>query len=237
MCFTASVTAGMVVAGAAATIVTLRRREPAAIPLALGYFALMEALQLLGYGVADACASPANQTVTLLSYLHIVAQPFVINALAIALLARPVPPAWRAAAYGASALSAVVMLLQLYPFAWAGACQPGTVLCGEALCTITGTWHIGWTIPYNALLAPLDVVPGLGRGFPTYVIAAFVVPALYGAWRFALFHALAGPVFASVLTGNPNEMPAVWCLFSIGIILIALSPPFRRRFAGPPPPH
>jgi uncharacterized membrane protein YjjP (DUF1212 family) len=61
------------------------------------------------------------------------------------------------------------------------------------------------------------------------VLAAFAVPLFYGAWRFVLFHAVAGPLLALLLTGNQNEAPAIWCLFSIGIILIAISPPIRRR--------
>ncbi len=35
------------------------------------------------------------------------------------------------------------------------------------------------------------------------------------------------------LTTNPNEVPAIWCLSSIAITLIALSPAFRRKFAMP----
>ena len=41
-------------------------------------------------------------------------------------------------------------------------------------------------------------------------------------------HALIGPILAGRLTANPNEWPAVWCLFSIGIVLVATVPPLRR---------
>ena len=34
---------------------------------------------------------------------------------------------------------------------------------------------------------------------------------------------------ASALTSNPNEFPAIWCLFSVGIIVIGLSPWIRQR--------
>ncbi|NEO26983.1 MAG: hypothetical protein F6K03_08820, partial [Kamptonema sp. SIO4C4] len=61
-----------------------------------------------------------------------------------------------------------------------------------------------------------------------YFFAVFLLPIVYGAWRLALFHLLAGPVAARMLTSNPSEMPAIWCLFSIGIVLIALSPPIRH---------
>jgi hypothetical protein len=45
-----------------------------------------------------------------------------------------------------------------------------------------------------------------------------------------VFHALIGPLLAAQLTPNPNEIPAIWCLFSIGIAMIAVFPPVRRWF-------
>tara|TARA_R110002074_G_scaffold124886_1_gene261547 strand:+ start:302 stop:691 length:390 start_codon:yes stop_codon:yes gene_type:complete len=40
--------------------------------------------------------------------------------------------------------------------------------------------------------------------------------------------AVAGPVLAASLTTNPNVIPAIWCLFSIAILLIGLSPVIRK---------
>lgn len=233
MCWSAAASVAMVGAGAAATVVTARRGMPLPVPLALGYFTVMEALQAAGYAVVDECASPANQSLTLLSYLHIAFQPLIINAFALELVS---PEARRRAApwaYGASALSVVVMLMQLYPLDWAGPCRPGATLCAERLCLVSGTWHIAWDIPYNGLMIPFEDWLGTGGSFPTYLVAVFVVPLAYGAWRFVLFHLLAGPVLATLLTSNPNEMPAVWCLFSIGILLIGLSPAIAARVATP----
>lgn len=65
------------------------------------------------------------------------------------------------------------------------------------------------------------------------MIAAFGVPLIYGAWRFVLVHAFAGPILAAALTTNPNEMPAIWCLFSIAILLISLSPQVRHHMTTP----
>lgn len=235
MCWGMAATAAMVAGGAAATVVTLRRGDPPAFPVTLGYFTLMEALQLAGYLTLDRCGTPANETVTFLSVLHIAFQPLVINAFAMALVARPPAPAMRAVVHGLAALAAVVMLLQLHPFAWAGSCTPGAILCAERLCTVSGEWHIAWEVPYNGLLAPLDALTGRAWGFHSYMLAVFLLPLVYGAWRFVLFHALAGPLLAGQLTANPGERPAVWCLFSIAIILIALSPAVRRCFAAPRP--
>ena len=107
---------------------------------------------------------------------------------------------------------------------WAGSCRVGKVLCGERLCLVSGEWHIAWDVPYDGLPLALEDRFGLGWAFPTYVVTAFGVPLAYGAWRFVLFHALLGPILAFNLTSNPNEAPAIWCLFSIGLLAVGLSP-------------
>jgi hypothetical protein len=236
MCWSAEVSWAMVAAGSAATAYTLHRRDAPAIPATFAYFSVMEALQAVGYGSIGNCGSPANQTVTLLSYLHIAFQPFFVNAFALALLGAAVATRVRVGVWIACGVSAVVMVLQIYPFAWAGRCTAGTTLCGETLCLVHGTWHIAWDVPYTALVPHIPIVPGVGISFPTYLATAFLLPVAYGAWRFALYHALVGPVLASLLTSNPNEMPAIWCLFSIGLVFVALVPWLRRRIGGTPWP-
>ncbi len=48
-----------------------------------------------------------------------------------------------------------------------------------------------------------------------------------------MFYALVGPLLARLPTDNPNEMPAVWCQFSMGILLISLGPWVGARFSRP----
>ena len=229
MCWSPEASAAMVVVGTLTTGVTLKRGEPAAIWGTVAYFTVIEGLQLAGYGVVDQCDTRANQSITLLSYAHIALQPLVINLFALQL----VPETVRAKAIKPvvffCVLSVAVMLAQLIPWAPLGRCMPGTPLCGETLCTVSGKWHIAWQIPYNGLLVPFDAFLGTRCGFPAYVFCFFVLPLFYGAWRFVLLNILAGPVLASMLTDNPNEMPAVWCLLSIAIVCICLSPLVRRR--------
>lgn len=222
----------MVVVGSAATAVLCYQHQPAAIWLPLGYFTAMELLQLFGYMVLDQCGTPANTTVTLLSYLHIAFQPLCINAFAMELVPDPVKQRVRRGVYALAASSAAVMLVQILPLASLGQCIPGAPLCGPAYCTVSGNWHIAWNIPYNGLLVPFETSLGLQTGFPTYMATVFGLPLLYGAWRFVLVHAITGPVLAWSLTSNPNEMPAVWCLFSIAILLISLSPLVRRTVSA-----
>jgi hypothetical protein len=218
----------MVAAGGAAMAVSWYRGDRKAIWLTLGYFTFMEALQATGYAVVDQCGTPGNRAVTLLSYLHIAFQPIFINAFAMAIAPRPVPPRLRRAVYAIAALCSAALLLRLVPAEAFGQCRQGDVRCGSRLCLVSGEWHIGWEVPLN----DLPRVLGLPVQFPAYLFAVFALPLVYGAWRFALLHALSGPILASMLTGNPNEMPAIWCLFSIGIILIALSPTVRFRVFG-----
>ncbi len=232
MCWSEGASVAMVATGAVATVVTIRRGETPAIPVTFAYFTFMEGLQAWGYSVVDQCGSPSNQVVALLSYLHIAFQPFFANAFAMAILGRVVGMPMKVVAYLACGISAVAMLLQLYPFEWAGQCTLGWVMCGTGLCTLRGDWHIGWTIPYNDLVPPFLGIPGVTMVFPTYFIASFIVPLFYGAWRMVFFHAVFGPILASMLTTNPNEMPAIWCLFSVGIIVIGLTPWIRVRMGA-----
>ena len=91
-----------------------------------------------------------------------------------------------------------------------------------------GVFLDDFPVPLNGLLSNTLVQ------FPAYLLAGFILPLVYGAWRLVLFHAITGPVLAAMLTSDPNEMPAIWCLFSIGIILISLSPTIRHRVMGAP---
>ena len=228
MCLSAEISAGMVVVGTVTTVATYRRGEMPAIWLTLGFFTLMEALQVWGYGVLDQCGTPANRSVTVLSYLHIAIQPFFINAFAMELVPKPVRYRARYGVYSVCAVSLIVMLMQIAPYQPFGTCLPGSPLCADRWCTVAGDWHIAWDVPYNGMLLGLERTYGLHAGFPTYMVAAFIMPLIYGAWRFVVVHAIAGPVLATALTTNPNEMPAIWCLFSIAILLIGLSPAVRK---------
>ena len=197
MCWSMEASAGLVVAGAVATTVTYKRGDSAAIWGTMAYFTAMEALQVAGYLVIDDCGATSNKSVTLLSYLHIVFQPFVINWFAMELVPDPVKHKVRGWVYALCGVSAGVMLIQILPWPALGQCHPGSPLCGAEYCTVSGNWHIAWQVPYNAFMLAYD-------------------------------DALAGPILASFLTDNPNEMPAVWCLLSIAILCIGLSPLVRR---------
>lgn len=228
MCWSATASLAMVAAGGAATAVAVKRGEPTAIWVTLGFFTLMEALQAAGYAVVDQCGSRANQTITVLSYLHIASQPLFINAFAMAIAPSEVSRTMRRWVWILAGSASLLMLVRLVPIEAVGPCVQGDVLCGSTWCLRSGEWHIGWDVPLNGLPNYL----GIPIQFPSYMAAVFVLPLVYGAWRFVLFHALVGPLLAAQLTNDPNELPAIWCLFSIGILVMSLSPFVRHRIMG-----
>ncbi len=146
------------------------------------------------------------------------------------LVPKPVRVRIRHWVYFICCLCTAVILAQLYPFAGVESCRIGEPMCGTEFCVVSGEWHIAWNIPYNGLLHPFQDPYGYLVGIPTYFFAVFLLPLVYGAWRFVVFHALVGPLLAWSLTYNLNELPAIWCLFSIGILLIGSSPLINRRF-------
>src|SRR4029450_4606048 len=222
MCWSFSVSTAMVITGAATTVYAARKNQPAAIYLTLGYFTAMDALQAAGYLVVNACGSPANQVLTLLSILHITFQPFFVNAFSMQLIPREVRQRIQFVVYGLCFASAIFMIMQIYPVDWATPCRTGQYLCGTKICLRSGEWHLAWEIPYNDFTIPLDDATGVNWSFPSYILVVFVLPALYGAWRLAGVRALAGPFLATLLTKDPGEIHAIWCFFEIIIHLLGI---------------
>ena len=216
------------IAGAAYSALK-RNPEPLALWVCLLYFASMEALQAVSYSVLDQCDSPLNQMMTLFGYLHIAFQPFFINSVALYFMPKDAARKVAPITYAACFVGAIAMLVQLYPFNWAGHCQVGRPLCGEFLCTVHGEWHLAWLVPTNGIGNSMADNAYLGRGFLSYPLTAFLLPALIGSWRFTLFSYVAGPFVASLTTNNINEWPAVWCLFSIGLVLAIIKTPLRHH--------
>ncbi|MFH1157661.1 MAG: DUF5765 domain-containing protein [Pseudomonadota bacterium] len=220
MCWSGEASAVLASIGIGATVYAAYKKEPAVLWITLGYFSLMELLQAFTYSVIDRCAMPSNQVATLLGYLHIVFQPFFVNALAMHFIPRRVRDKIAPCVYALCFGSAIIMLIQLFPFEWAGHCTPGDVLCGARLCSVSGNWHIAWEVPTTGLAGWWN--------FPTYFIAAFIFPMIYGSWRLNIYHIVMGPGLAMLLTDNPNEQPAVWCLLSIAFLLIVIKTRVRQ---------
>ncbi len=230
MCWSGEASTVLATIGLATTAYAAHKKEPAALWICLGYFSLMEALQAYTYMVIDSCGNPNNQLATLLGYLHIAFQPFFINAISMYFIpqnaARKIAPY----AYAICFASTILMLIHLYPLPALGQCEIGRPLCAPHLCSVSGNWHIAWDIPLNQWYDSwtFDWSPFIDNAYLPYLLAGFILPLAYGSWRFTMYHALMGPLLAKLLTDNPNEWPAVWCLLSIGILLVVAKTPIRK---------
>ena len=236
MCWSGEASGVLAAIGIGTAIYSAAKKMHPVLWLTLGYFSLMELLQAFTYSVINQCELPSNQVLTLFGYLHICFQPFFVNAISMHFLPNQ---EWRKKiqipAYTVCAICAVVMLLQMYPFSWCGNCVPGEPLCADALCSVSGNWHIAWNVPLNGLGITVGGVH-FGAYYTAYFVAAFLMPFLYGVWRGTIFHLLLGPGLAAMTTDNPNEWPAVWCLLSIGIIMLVLkvrcNPALCEKYLG-----
>jgi Family of unknown function (DUF5765) len=232
MCWSGEASAVLAAVGIGTTIYAAYKKQPTFLWVSLGYFSLMELLQAYTYSVIDSCALPSNQIATLFGYLHIAFQPFFINFVALYFVPQHVKERIFSLTMIVCFFAAIIMILQIFPFEWAGKCLAGTVLCGDELCSVHGTWHIAWNLPLNGMFNEMNKNITLAGyhivAFPSYLVAGVITPLLYGSWRFSLYQIAMGPLLALLLTKNPNEWPAVWCLLSIGLLIIVVKTRVRN---------
>jgi hypothetical protein len=219
MCWNGQASATLATVGLASTAYIAYKGEERSLWVPLAYFSLMELLQAVTYTVIDLCGLPMNQVLTALGSLHITFQPFFLNAFAMHFIPKPISQKISPVVYGLCFIGSILLILKIFPFDWAGTCTVGREpFCGERLCSVSGNWHIAWEAPLN----------GFTWANYGYYLPVFVLPVLYGSWKFILYHLIFGPSFARLLTDNINEWPAVWCLLSIGLLLVVIKTPLRQ---------
>jgi hypothetical protein len=232
MCWSGEASAVLAVAGFGTAAYVAYKGESKELWIPLTYFACMELLQAATYIYIDLCDSPPNQILTYFGYLHIAFQPFFVNMVAMYFIPEEVKKKIGTVVYSICAVGALAMLVKMYPFVWAGKCVIGAEgFCGSQACSVSGSWHIAWQLPLNGLLSgyldhPLGFLYGLHA--TAYIVTAFWMPILYGSWRFVGFHFIVGPLISDLLTSDPNEYAAVWCLFSIFLCVSVIKTPIRK---------
>ncbi|MFN5745908.1 MAG: DUF5765 domain-containing protein [Methylococcaceae bacterium] len=232
MCWSGEASAVLATIGFGTAAYVAYKGESKELWIPLTYFACMELLQAATYVYIDLCDSPPNQILTLFGYLHIAFQPFFVNMVAMYFIPDEVKHKISTVVYTICAIGAVSMMVKMYPFAWAGNCIVGLeAFCGSQACSVSGDWHIAWQLPLNGIRIDLThLIPGFIYGLHgvTYILVGFVMPVVYGSWRFVAFHILIGPLLSELTTSDPNEYAAVWCLFSIALCLSVIKTPIRR---------
>jgi len=232
MCWSGEASAVLAVVGLSTAAYVAIKGESKELWIPLTYFALMELLQAGTYVYIDLCDNPNNQMLTLFGYLHIAFQPFFVNMVAMYFIPEEVKKKISTAVYTICAMGSLAMLVKMVPFDWAGSCNIGIEgFCGPQICSVSGSWHIAWQMPLNGLLSdPVEWLFGFNWGLHalTYISVAFCLPLMYGSWRFVGFHYLIGPLISDILTDDPNEYAAVWCLFSIALCVSVIKTPIRK---------
>jgi hypothetical protein len=224
MCWSGEASLAAATLGVSGAFWARSRGSPSARWGTVLYFSAMELLQAATYIVIDRCGLPANQWLTRLSYVHIAFQPFFINLLAMSLVPSEKARRIRRSVLAICAVGTAAMLAKFYVPSAAWACDPAVLpLCGANTCSYSGDWHIAWRLYLNAV----------DGSFLCYFIPAFLLPLFYGSWRWTLYHLLVGPVTAFFLTTNKDEMPAIWCLTSIGFLLALHLKPVERWMEAP----
>ncbi len=232
MCWSGEASGVLAAVGLSTAVYVARKGESKELWIPLTYFALMELLQAATYVYIDECDTPNNQILTLFGYLHIAFQPFFVNMVGMYFIPEHIKLKIRTTVYTICAIGSVAMMVKMFPFAWAGLCNIGQEgFCGTQTCSISGDWHIAWQIPLNGIMsAPVSWLPGFVYGLHgfTYILIGFYMPLIYGSWRFVGFHYLIGPFISDLLTDDPNEYAAVWCLFSIALCVSVIKSPIRK---------
>lgn len=232
MCWSGEASAVLATVGFGTAAYVAAKGESKELWIPLTYFAGMELLQAATYVYINLCDAPPNQLLTYFGYIHIAFQPFFVNMVAMYFIPTSVKRQIAIPVYFICAAAALAMLVKMYPFDWAGHCIVGFEgFCGDRTCSVSGDWHIAWQLPLNGLMSDYPSNPwgfryGL-HGF-TYIVVGFWLPILYGSWRFVGFHYLVGPLISDLLTSNPNEYAAVWCLFSIALCVSVIKSPVRH---------
>ena len=230
MCWSGEASGVLATLGLGTAAYLAKKGETRELWLPLTYFALMEFLQAITYIYINQCTLFENKALTLLGYIHVMFQPFFINMVAMYFIPEDIKNRISPYVYTTCGIALVFFLIKLYPLANLDLCNVGNEpFCGSFTCSYRGDWHIAWQIPLNNLLSePLFANRIKGLHSYTYMMVAFILPLLYGSWRFILVTFLLGPCIAFFLTKNINEFPAVWCLFSIALCLTVIKSPIRK---------
>jgi hypothetical protein len=190
----------------------------------LEYLALMEGLQVVGYLVIDDCSNYINYWITFFSYMHVCFQPYVLLSADYAEwepkdkdVARRLLVLVRLALMVGIFLMwrMISVLIGFYPAQQHG--REWMMGTGPAMCTYTGNVHLGWSIP---LAESTYLIPNISVHNVLLHMGCLTFWDRPEMMARAVAMMLLGPVLAGLMTDNLGEIPAIWCLYSVGAALV-----------------
>ncbi len=230
MCWSGEASGILATIGISTALFIAKKGESKELWVPLLYFALMELLQAVTYIYIGQCGNIINKSLTSLGYIHIMFQPFFVNMIAMYFIPTSIKQKISPYVYSICGVAVIAFAVKWYPFSWTSLCLVGhETFCGPYACSMKGSWHIAWQLPLNNILStPLISHYVVGLQAYTYLLVGFVMPLIYGSWRFIVLTFLLGPFISELSTNNLNEFPAIWCLFSIALCLTAIKSPLRQ---------
>lgn len=214
MCFTQPVSIAFAVSMWAFAAVW---KGPNAARACIAYFAAMETLQAFQYSWINQCDDQINKFLTILGFLHLAFQPFFANLYLSAYMNRK-QKRYVPVILAISLFAGVLMCNRMWKSEGDLACTYGVEpMCGLQTCSFRGNVHIAWQMPLQH--ADQDYfTPGFNLHFFTFYLPTFAL----GMWPLTLFLLFSGPFLGRVLTSHQDEIPAIWCFFSIAQLFFPL---------------
>jgi hypothetical protein len=225
MCWSGPASAGMASLGFGGALWARWRGESWMRWSTLMYFSSMELLQAFTYTVIGVCAltnTPEgkwNETLTILSYLHICFQPIFTNIFGLS-FSKSGDELRKWFKWTTIAILPIcfVMVSRMFFHNLFGVCDYiKTPLCGLDTCSYHGEWHIAWRLTLNGF--DEFTLFGIRFSWLVYNLPVFILPLFYGGWRWSLYHFFFGIFTARMLTSNKDEFSAIWCLTSIAFLM------------------
>jgi hypothetical protein len=199
-------------------------KGPAGARACMAYFAFMETLQAMQYSVINECENPVNKVLTVLGFIHLAFQPFFAN-LYLGCFMTKKQQAYVPIILCLTALGGVLMVNRMWTTAGDIPCHVRVEpMCGLATCTFRGNVHLAWQMPLQH--ADQDYfTPGFNLHFVMFYLPTFAL-GMYGTTIFLL---LSGPFLGRVFTQHQDEIPAIWCFFSIMQVVFPLANAWLRK--------
>ena len=231
MCWSSGASAVLAVSGLGMTGYLIKTGEKKELWITFLYFSLMALLQVSAYSYINQCANPMNKLHTFLGYAHIAFQPFFINMAAMCFIPEIVKNKISSYVYGICWIGMVLLMVHAYPFADNSLHTVGhSTFCVPFADAFKESWL---TSPQN-LSSQLWMTlsgnsPSFGLYSTLYLSIGLALPLLYGSWRIVLGTLLCVPCIACFSTSSINELPAVWCLCSVGLCCTLMLSAIRKR--------
>lgn len=191
-------------------------KGPTGARLCVAYFALMETIQAAQYSVLgdgidhENCGLMSNKALTWAGMIHLCFQPFFSNMFLTQFMTKAQRKHMRLILL-LCLFGGISMMNRFFVSSVDKHCDIGTEpLCGPHACSFQGSTHVAWQMPLQHCDQDY-FTPGFQLHFFLFFLPIFAM----GMWRHALFLLISGPIIGRLLTDHHDEIPAIWCFFSI----------------------